>query len=123
MTLYDKVLRVFAMLQSSIRGKADMTNFAAAFNEERSYDVGRLCVRDNKLYRCTANHHGAWNADHFTQTTVDGALAIKANATDTPWYDSLYIKDGSTGMYHKVLIEKSGGVSTLAVDQDEETKQ
>ena len=117
MTIYDKILRVFAMLQGWIEQKADLLNFADAFSEDKTYEVGRMCVHDEKLYRCTEDHFGPWDESHFTQTTVDEVLSTKPGGP-TPSFDGIYVKDASTGLYHKVTIEKSGDVFTLAVDQD-----
>ena len=55
---------------------------AAAYDPEGSYAVGDYCTHGGKLYKCsTAIPSGeAWNAAHWTETTVAAELAGKANA-------------------------------------------
>lgn len=49
-------------------------NTAATFSTSTSYAVGSYCIYDGNLYRCTTAHSGAWNASHFTATSVGGTL-------------------------------------------------
>ena len=49
---------------------ADMTAIAPAFSSSVSYAVGDLVIYNNKLYKCTTAHSGAWNINDFTQTNV-----------------------------------------------------
>jgi hypothetical protein len=54
---------------------ADITIIAPAFSETTAYAVGDYVTKDGKLYKCTAAHSaGAWNASHFTVTSVDGSF-------------------------------------------------
>lgn len=40
------------------------------FSESTSYAVGDYTIYNNKLYKCTTEHTGAWNAAHFEQSTI-----------------------------------------------------
>ena len=117
MTLYQKVIAVFGMLRNSIGLKAARTDLAPEFDASSSYAVDRLVIYNNRLYRCTVEHAGPWNADHFSPTTIDDVIATKGGGS--PFADELYVKDEGTGKYHKVVVETVGGVATLAVDQTE----
>ena len=112
MTLYQKIISVVGMLKNSIELRATKKEIAPAFDPSRVYDVDRLVRYNGDLYRCTTRHEGAWNASHFAATTIDAALATKSNVQD------LYVKDETSGLYHKVVIGTSGGVKVLSVDQD-----
>ena len=56
---------------------------AAAYDPEGSYAVGDYCTHGGKLHKCgTAIPSGeAWNAEHWTVTTVAAELAGKADKT------------------------------------------
>lgn len=52
---------------------------AGAYNPEGSYAVGDYCTHSGKLHKCsTAIPDGeAWNAEHWTETTVAAELATR----------------------------------------------
>lgn len=121
MTLYQKVIAAFGMLRSSIGQRAEKSSLAPTFSDSASYAVGRLVYRNDVLYRCTVAHEGAWNASHFTTTTIDEALSLKSEGGgggggggEIP--EDLYAKD-SGGLFYKITVENANGVKTLAVDQ------
>lgn len=82
MTLYQKVLSVFGLLRTSIGLRAAREELAPPFDAARTYAPGRLVVYDNALYRCVTQHSGAWNASHFTATTIDAALGVPPDLTN-----------------------------------------
>lgn len=47
---------------------------ADAFDEGVSYVPGDYCIHENKLYICDVAHHGAWDGNDFTLTTVGAVL-------------------------------------------------
>lgn len=49
-------------------------NIAAAFDAEESYAIGDHVSYNGLIYRCTAAHTGAWDADHFRRVTVGQEL-------------------------------------------------
>ena len=119
MTLYQKVIAAFGMLRSSIGQRAEKSSLAPTFSDSASYAVGRLVYRNDVLYRCTVAHEGAWDASHFTTTTIDEALSLKSEGGGggggvIP--EDLYAKD-SEGLFYKITVENANGVKTLAVDQ------
>lgn len=58
--------------------KADSSIIASPFNTSTSYAVGDYATYEGKFYKCTIAHSaGAWNASHFTETTVDDELDTK----------------------------------------------
>ena len=55
-------------------------NIAPVFSESESYSEDDLVWYEEILYRCIATHSaGAWNADHFAQTTVSEAIAASGS--------------------------------------------
>lgn len=73
---------------------------AAAYDPEGSYAVGDYCTHGGKLHKCnTPIPSGeAWNAEHWTETTVAAELEGKANATPPEEYD-LPFADGFSNAY------------------------
>ena len=56
---------------------AEKTDIASEFSSAQRYDVDRLVVYENVLYRCSVAHPaGEWNGDHFVQATVDDVIAL-----------------------------------------------
>lgn len=47
---------------------------ADAFDVGVSYVPGDYCIYENKLYVCDVAHHGAWDGNDFTLTTVGAVL-------------------------------------------------
>ena len=47
---------------------------ADAFDVGVSYVPGDYCIYNNKLYKCDTAHHGAWDGNDFTLTTVAAEL-------------------------------------------------
>jgi hypothetical protein len=58
-----------------------LPSLAPAFSSSTAYVVGDLVIYQNKLYRCTVAHSGAWSTSDFTLVTVGGELALKADKT------------------------------------------
>ena len=57
---------------------ADLKTLAPDFSESTAYAVGAFVNHDGKLYVCTTAHSaGAWNASHFTETSVDNSFMAK----------------------------------------------
>lgn len=116
MTTYQKILNVYAMLRNWIREKMSKYDVASEFKENKAYAVGRLVIHDDKLYRCVQYFSGGtWpNPNpYFVESTIDEALQdVHPNTSG-----NLYVKD-EDGKLHKVVIEKSGELYTLAVDQE-----
>lgn len=53
----------------------DITIIAPAFSDTTAYAVGAYVTHEGKLYKCTTAHSaGAWNASHFTETSVDASF-------------------------------------------------
>lgn len=73
---------VQATVDDVIALNGGLKNIADDFDKTKSYSVGQLVVYDNKLYRCTSAHTGDWTAAHFTTSTVEAALALKALLSD-----------------------------------------
>lgn len=44
---------------------------ANVFSSTASYSIGDFVVYQNRLYRCTTNHSGAWNSSHFTLANLN----------------------------------------------------
>lgn len=47
---------------------------ADAFDVGVAYVPGDYCIYENKLYICNTPHHGAWDGNDFTLTTVGAVL-------------------------------------------------
>ena len=56
-----------------------------AYDDTATYAVGDLCIYNNTLYKCTTaiTTAEAWNASHWTATSIADELANKANASNT----------------------------------------
>ena len=99
------------MLRNAISLKAARSELAPEFSTAVAYDEGRLVIYEGRLYMCTEAHVGEWDPGHFAVTTIDEALSMKRGSGD------LFVKD-EEGMFHKVVVERSGDVYTLAVEQE-----
>ena len=105
MTLKQKILSVFELVRGLIGKRAARTELAAEFSAYEKYDVGRLVVYEDELYRCVKETRGVWNSKCFTKATVDdavqtnfnsivkGSLTVNAVVAKT----SVRVDDGSTG--------------------------
>ena len=98
---------------------------AEEFDATATYAVGDYTIEEGVLYRCTAPHTGAWDANDFTETTVSdeilSALSAISGILDGADIDSfgdvetaLADKQGTitAGLY----IQKSG--DTISVKRD-----
>lgn len=112
---------------------------ADAFDVGVSYVPGDYCINENKLYVCDVAHHGAWDGNDFTLTTVGAVLeslnndlslrgmtqlAITANTTDTQFtidninnYDIIVLQLTRTGSDS----ERTFGCSMLPVSSFKNT--
>ena len=74
---------VSARITASDEEKADYTDLAPAFSSESSYDAGDLVTYLGKVYRCTNDHTGDWDADDFSATTISAELgSLKSGLND-----------------------------------------
>lgn len=82
---------------------------AAAYDPEGSYAVGDYCTHGGKLRKCsTAIPDGeAWNAEHWTETTVAAELSAKANVKDCL---------SNTAIFNEAAIDVHEAVGLLAVN-------
>lgn len=80
MTIYQKILSVFALVNNRIGMRAARTELATPFLDNSTYAVGDLVIYDDQLYCCKENHTGAWNTSHFSKATVNDALALKSGS-------------------------------------------
>lgn len=69
------------------------------FSTTKSYAVGEYCFHLGTLYECTTAHTaGAWNAAHFTATTVGSELSTlngKLSGISVNWF-SFTVPSGSS---------------------------
>lgn len=56
---------------------------ADAFDVGVSYVPGDYCIYENKLYKCDVAHHGAWDGNDFTLTTVGAELESLSEALNS----------------------------------------
>lgn len=118
MTLYQKVIAAFGILRSLIGRKSEKASVAPTFSESVTYPAGRLVYRGDDLYRCTVGHSGAWDPEHFMETTIDAELSTKGEGGGGGIPENLYAREASTGLFYKISIEDSDGIKTIAVDQN-----
>lgn len=56
--------------------KANKADIAPEFSATSNYAVGDLVYYEGTLYKCTTAHEAAaWNAEHFTETTLEAEIA------------------------------------------------
>lgn len=120
MNIYQKVLAVYAKLRTAINHKADKTDFADIFSPTASYEVGMLVVKDDRLYRCTSFHHGAWDGRDFERTDVNDALSAKAQKSDLDYDGMVESLDNTFSVYLKertfpVVDARSGDISAITL--------
>ena len=59
-------------------------SITGSFSDATNYTVGDYVYYENNLYKCTTDHTaGAWDASHFTQTTVASEIASINNIFTT----------------------------------------
>jgi hypothetical protein len=56
-----------------------------AYDDTSTYAVGDLCIYNNALYKCTTaiTTAEAWNASHWTATSIADEIGAKADASTT----------------------------------------
>lgn len=94
---------VQATVDDVIALNGGLKNIADDFDKTKSYSVGQLVVYYNKLYRCVTDHSGPWNIGHFTLSTVNGALDLKASTSSLSYkadMSNLAHPFSSTETYH-----------------------
>lgn len=67
---------------------SNLSNLADAYDATATYAVGDYCIHDNQLYKCNAaiTTAEAWNANHWTATTMADEIANKQDKiTDSGW--------------------------------------
>ena len=85
-----------------------MSLIAARFSTARRYLKGDMVVHGSTLYQCSsAGHYGEWDSSHFTPTTVEKALFVKASQADLApvfSYDADYV-EGNLTVRDGMLVE------------------
>ena len=71
MTIYQKVLAAYGLINESISEKMSSISVANPFSPSRSYEIDDAVVYNNVLYVCTNAHSGPWSEDDFSNATVD----------------------------------------------------
>ena len=83
MTIYDKILAVYAKIRAAINNKPGRDDIAYEFSSNAGYSHGDLVYYENSLYMCVEDHHsGEWDADHFIRADVDDAINERATLQD-----------------------------------------
>ncbi len=59
-----------AICKKGGQGGSGAENLAPAFDSSKSYEVGEVCTKDDKLFRCTTATSGEFNPSCWAQTTV-----------------------------------------------------
>lgn len=64
--------------------KANKAEIAPTFSATSNYAVGDLVYYEGTLYKCTTAHDAAaWNAEHFTETTIEAEIAaVQGDVSD-----------------------------------------
>lgn len=88
----------------------DISYVAPWFTASASYAIGDLVTREEKLYKCTTAHTGAWNDAHFTETTVDAELDNKVSKTGDTMTGGLNIIGETTLLYSGTVTSTGGGI-------------
>lgn len=110
--VYNKIIGLIGV-------RAPMSWIADEFSTAKQYNLDDIVVKDGVLYRCTADPHtGAWNPQHFTQTTVGYVLSLKGGGGGgSDHLNALYLKDTVNDRYHAIRVAEIQGIETLTVDQ------
>lgn len=84
-----------------------VTQIVSAYDSTATYTVGKLCIHDDKLYRCITpiTTAEAWTAAHWAATTLVGETGIILKFLDT------VVGDPSTAS-----ATVSGSITSAAVD-------
>lgn len=83
MTIYDKILAVYAKIRAAINNKPGRDDIAYEFSSGAGYSYGDLVYYENSLYMCVEDHHsGEWDADHFIRADVNDAINERASLQD-----------------------------------------
>lgn len=80
----DAIISGLTAIKNAISGQPVPTHVedvvADAFDVGVPYVPGDYCIYENKLYICNAAHHGTWDGNDFTLTTVGTELESLNNA-------------------------------------------
>ena len=87
-------------------GIADLSAVAPTFSSSTSYAVGTYVTYEGKLYKCTTAHSGDWNANDFTETSVNASFMAKGRD-----YVTAGLKSGTTLAANATA---EGGLSTAS---------
>ena len=85
--------------------KANQITIAPFFSAEASYSVGDLVYYNGLSYRCTTDHSGEWNAEHFTVTTI--ALELANSGGGVVDYSTTEQETGVKWIDGKVIYKKT----------------
>ena len=79
MTIYDKILAVYAKIRAAINSKSDRVEISSKFSSGKIYQNGELVIYDDQIFICNTLHIGPWDPNHFALATVADALSTKAD--------------------------------------------
>lgn len=85
LTNLGQLKKVAQRAKTELDGKAGLSTLAAEYSASATYAVGDLCYKDGVLYRCSSaiTTAEAWNAAHWTATTVAGEIDSLDGRVDT----------------------------------------
>lgn len=61
---------------------ATQSMLAAAFSSSTPYNVGDFVTYEDKFYKCTTTHSGAWNSADFTETKISDEMGSGGGGAD-----------------------------------------
>lgn len=79
MTLYQRIISVYAKLRAAINSKTDRVEISSKFSSGKIYQNGELVIYDDQIFICNTLHIGPWDPNHFALATVADALSTKAD--------------------------------------------
>lgn len=90
-TVGGKIESLEGDVASLSSAKANQITIAPTFSVETTYDPGDLVYYNGATYRCVNAHEGAWDADDFAATSIDGELSSLRsglnNLTQVKYFD------------------------------------
>lgn len=85
MTIYEKVLSVFSILNNRILNKTSRSEIASEFSASKQYAKNDCVAYDNALWACTADdgHMGVWDSEKFSKIAFDDVVKSIADSLGT----------------------------------------
>lgn len=77
----------------TFRDSATRSMITADFSASATYAPNDLVIYNKILYRCIAAHTGAWDATHFTSTTINNEVVHVSVVPNTTGYKLVLSKD------------------------------